>query len=219
MLKIISTAILGLLLASLSLTSVGCQAAAPTPPDEVSPGVLYPEVAGRRVVTRQEIIPPTPAFNFRLTAQSGSRVSLADLRGKVVAITFIYTNCPDACPLLAANYLQIQREFPEALERGDLALVLITTDPERDTPERLRQYTQALGGKWLFLTGSLAEMETVWREYGVYREVRERTKEIIIYHSYITYLLDRQGMNRIKHVGVWYPRDLIPDIGALLEER
>jgi protein SCO1/2 len=202
------------LLISLSAVLIACQPA-PTPTG-VSPAVTHPEIAGRRVVSREEVKPPVPAYNFRLTNHTGSPVSLEDLRGQVVVLSFLYTGCPDACPILGANYLAIEREFSDAVKRGDLALVFVTVDPERDTPERLRGYTQAMGGTWFFLSGSVAELLEVWQQYGVHREVIERTKEVIVYHSYMTYLIDRQGMSRIKHIGVWYTHEVIPDIRQLL---
>ncbi|MAG35576.1 MAG: hypothetical protein CL878_04935 [Dehalococcoidia bacterium] len=161
---------------------------------------------------------PAPAPSFRLTDRSGGPLSLRDLRGRTVVLSFIYTHCPDACPLLAANYVQIQREFATALDQDNLALVFVTVDPERDSPQRLEQYTQAMGGRWFFLTGSMAEVAEVWRGYELHREVRERTKELVVFHSYKTFLIDKEGMVRIKHTGVWYPRDIIPDVRRLLTE-
>lgn len=203
-----------------ALALLACQPkAAPFPTLEPeSPGITYPEIAGRRVITREVVNPPQPAPPFRLTDQVNRPFSLSDLEGRIVILSFIYTHCPDACPLLAANYLQVQREFPEAMDQEDLALIFVTVDPERDTPERLAHYTNGLGGRWLFLTGSMAEVEEVWRKYDVHREVRERTKELVVFHSYKTYLIDRKGKIRFKHIGVWYPQDIIPDIRMLLEE-
>ena len=185
---------------------------------EQSPGVDHPETAGFRVITRTELENPKPAFNFELTDQNNSPVSLQDLRGQVVMITFIYTHCPEACPLVAANFVAVQNRLPEAIDSHQLALVLVTTDPARDTPDRLQKYTNALQGKWSFLTGSLEEVQTVWDGYDVYWEIKERTKEVVVYHSYKTYLIDQSGDIRFEFVGVWYPDDIIPDILKLIEE-
>ena len=203
------------------LVTLSCQGRAtpaPTPTEGPSPGVTHLEIAGRRVVKREVVDPPEPAPGFHLIDRSGKPLSLEDLQGKVVVLSFIYTNCPEACPLLAANFVQLQREFAAALDQGDLALVFITMDPERDTLQRLQQYTTALGGRWFFLRGSQAELQKVWQEYGIYREVRERTRQVIIYHSYKTFLIDRKGRLRIRYLGIWYPRDVIPDVRQLLEE-
>ncbi len=161
-------------------------------------------------------MPPAPAYNLRLVDRSGSAIALQDLAGAVVLISFTYTNCPEACPLLTAGYLQLQQRFSHPLEQGALRLVFITTDPERDTPARLQDYTEGVGGRWLFLSGDLATLETVWDRFGIYREVRQEIREIVVYHSYKSYLIDRLGRIRHRYVGVWQPSDLIQDIQSLL---
>lgn len=187
-------------------------------PNDISPGVEHPDTAGFRVVTRTELNPPIPAFNFHLVDQYNAPISLEDLRGQVVMVTFIYTHCPEACPLVAANFKTVQNEMIEYVDNGDLTQVLITTDPERDTPERLLKYTNALDAQWHFLTSDLETLQEVWDNYDVYWEIKERTKEVVVYHSYKTYLIDKQGRIRYEYVGVWFPDDIIPDIKRLLSE-
>jgi len=183
---------------------------------ERSPGVEHPESAGFRVISREEIKPIVPAFNFSLTDQSGEQLSLSDLDGSVVMITFLYTHCPEACPLVAANFRSVQDQMSSAIDSDELVQVLVTTDPERDTPERLIRYSQALGGDWYFLTGTMQEVQEVWDAYNIYREVKERTAEIVVFHSYKTYLIDQNGNLNFEFVGVWYPEDIIPDIQNML---
>ncbi|MDH5508232.1 MAG: SCO family protein [Anaerolineae bacterium] len=185
---------------------------------EQSPGVDHPDSAGFRVITRNEITPPKPAFNFQLTDQTNSPLSLEDLRGSVVLITFLYTHCPEACPIVAANVRGVQEKLIDDVTQKDLSLVLITTDPENDDPQRLNSYTQALGGQWHFLTGSMDLMQEVWSKYDIFWEIKDRTQEIVVYHSYKTYLIDRDGQIRFIFVGVWFPDDIIPDIINLLGE-
>jgi protein SCO1/2 len=90
---------------------------------------------------------------FSLTERDGRRVALSDLKGKVWIVNFIYTNCPDTCPIQSAQMKQLQDEFSS---EKDMRLVSITVDPERDTPEVLTKYAarfDADSSKWLFLTG------------------------------------------------------------------
>lgn len=185
---------------------------------EKSPGVEHPETAGFRVITREEIDPPVPAFEFSLTDQSGETINLVDMRGSVVMITFLYTHCPEACPLVAANFRNVQDQLSAAIDKKELIQVLVTTDPERDTPERLKRYSQALGGRWYFLTGNMQDVQEVWDGYEIYREVRERTEEIVVFHSYKTYLIDQEGNLKFEFVGVWYPDDILPDIQNMLNQ-
>src|SRR5262249_51620943 len=99
-----------------------------------------------------------PAPSFVLTSQDGKPVALADLRGKVVAVAFMYTGCPDICPLLTDKMARVQDELGAAFG-AKVAFVSITLDPEHDTPAVLKDYAKAWGAKldaWLFLTGSAA---------------------------------------------------------------
>lgn len=201
--------------------TLGLAACGPSSPDytpDISPGVEHPDTAGFRVVTRSQLDAPIPAFNFELVNQDNDIVRLEDFRGQVVMIAFIYTHCPEACPLVAANFRSVQNELIHAVDQGSLAQVLITTDPARDTPARLLRYTNAMYAHWDFLTGDLDVLKEVWDRYDVYWEIKERTQEVVVFHSYKTYLIDKQGRIRYEFVGVWFPDDIIPDIELLLAE-
>ena len=112
--------------------------------------------------------------DFHLTGQDGRTVRTADLRGKVVAIDFIYTRCPlpDVCPRLAANFALLQRQFRDRCGR-DLVLLSVTVDPDFDTPAVLADYARRwdAGPAWLFLTGDVAPLgaalgEIYWADEG-----------------------------------------------------
>lgn len=97
---------------------------------------------------------------FSLIERSGRRVELSDLTGKVWVANFIYTHCPDTCPLQSAEMVKVQADFAE---EKDLRLISITVDPERDTVLVLSQYAKRYGAdpeRWLFLTG---EKKTIYR--------------------------------------------------------
>ncbi len=183
-----------------------------------SPAVHHPEISGFRSVKRELVAQPWSAFNFQLTNYDGTPTGLTDLAGRVVLVSFTYTNCHEACPLLTEGYLMIQEKFPEQLKAQSLALVFITTDPERDTTDRLREYTMGRGAKWLFLTGSTQELKSVWDRYGIYWEIQKRLEEIVVYHSYKTFLIDERGDVRYQYEGVWQPADVMNDIETLLKE-
>ena len=94
--------------------------------------------------------------DFSLTERSGRQVGGSDLRGKVWIANFIYTHCPDTCPLQSGQMARLQAEFAA---EGGVRLVSITVDPERDTPEVLSRYADRFGAapdRWLFLTGERA---------------------------------------------------------------
>jgi protein SCO1/2 len=209
-----------LLLATLFLViGVACSGEAEeVAPLEESIGVTHPETAGFRVVTREELDPPRLAADIELTDQHGELFKLDDQRGKVVMIGFLYTNCPEACPLVAANFVQVRNQISSDPNADDLVQVLISTDPENDTQDRRKVYTRGIGGDWYFLGGETDEVSQVWDAYNVFRDVQERNVEVVVYHSYLTYLLDREGRIRYEHVGVWYPNDYTPDVQYLLSE-
>jgi protein SCO1/2 len=98
-----------------------------------------------------QIFGAVPEFSF--TETNGRRVTLADLKGKVWIVNFIYTNCPDTCPIQSAQMRQIQEDLQND---KDLRLVSITVDPMRDTPQVLSQYAKRFSAdpaRWFFLTG------------------------------------------------------------------
>jgi len=159
-----------------------------------------------------------PAPQFALTAESGERVALTDLRGKVVAVTFIYTTCTDTCPLLTAKMAEIQRRLGR--DFGPLIqFVSITVDPEVDTPPVLRAYAKAQGANvegWRFLTGTPGAIAEVLRRYGVYARKGQRGG---VEHLFLTSLIDRSGMLRIQYLGVRFdPGEMYRDLQKLLRE-
>ena len=131
--------------------------------------------------------------DFALTDQSGRRLALSHLRGKTVALNFIYTSCPlpNYCFRLSNNFARLQKRFANRLGK-DLVLLTITFDPVHDRPEILAKYATAWKAdpnSWHFLTGSLAEIQAVCRPYGVTAWAGEGA----VTHSLHTVIIDRQG--------------------------
>jgi protein SCO1/2 len=159
-----------------------------------------------------------PAPEFTLTNQDGQRASLSALRGKVVAITFIYTTCVDTCPLLTAKMASLQgrlgRDFGPRVQ-----FLSISVDPARDTPEVLKRYAEthgAQGAGWTFLTGTPAEIRTVAKHYGVYYR---KTPRGDVDHTFLTSLVDRDGILRVQYLGVRFdPNELLRDLQTLVRE-
>lgn len=116
-----------------------------------------------------------PVPDFALTSEAGQPVRLAGLRGKVVAINFLYTRCPlpDVCPRLAANFATLQRRFGGRMG-ADLMFLSVTVDPDFDTPTVLAEYARRWGAKspgWRFLTGDVSRLaaalgEVYWTDEG-----------------------------------------------------
>jgi protein SCO1 len=148
---------------------------------------------------RLPIIGPAPEFT--LISQDGARISLADYRGKVVALTFIFASCTDTCPLLTDKMARVQDALGDKFG-ARINFISITVDPKRDTPEVLKEYATNFGANlagWAFLTGDPAMIRDVERRYGVFVET---TASGDINHTFLTSLIDPRGMLRVQYLGV-----------------
>jgi protein SCO1/2 len=161
-------------------------------------------------------IGPAPAFS--LTTQDSTRLSLKQLRGKVVVVTFIYTSCADTCPLLTAKMAGLQARL--GMDFGaKVFFVAITVDPEQDTPAILKRYAETHGvdlAGWAFLTGTPSEIREVARQYGVVYKKRPRGD---VDHTFLTSIVDTSGILRVQYMGVRFaPDEFLRDLQSLLPE-
>jgi protein SCO1/2 len=158
------------------------------------------------------------APDFALVDQDGASITLGDFRGKVLAVAFIYTWCPDVCPLLTDKMAEVQDALGEEFGK-EIAFVSITVDPERDTPEVLKEYAEAYGAQpegWSFLTGTPAAIGAVARGFGV---AVARGAGGDPDHTLLTSLVDRQGMIRLQYLGYRFdPEEFRRDLLSLLAE-
>jgi len=158
-----------------------------------------------------------PAPNFALISQDGVPVALRDFRGKVVAVTFIYTFCPDICPMLTAKMAEVQDDLGRDFG-AKIAFISITVDPERDTPDVLKEYARAYGANfagWTFLTGSPPAIRDVAHRYGV---VVATAGDGSVDHTLLTSLIDPRGMLRVQYLGMRFdPDEFRRDLLSLLD--
>ena len=190
-----------------------------------------------------ELTAREPAPEFTLLDQFGEETSLRDQRGKVVALTFLYTNCPDICPLTAHSLGKAHEALGEDAAR--VSIIAISVDPARDTPQQVRAYSQQRNmlDKWSFLTGSEEELSLLWEAY--YLSV-ERTGDsgdaieslgtdlareslasseglsekaaYLVTHSAPVYLIDQEGTMRSVITDLTLdPKPLVHDIRLLLK--
>jgi protein SCO1/2 len=160
-----------------------------------------------------------PAPEFTLTKQDGKRLALKDLRGKALAVTFIFASCADTCPLLTAKMAGIQNRLGSDFG-GKIYFVSITVDAERDTPEVLKRYAEghkANPAGWAFLTGTPAEIREVAKRYGIYYK---KTPRGDVDHTFLTSLVDQNGTLRVQYMGVKFdPDEMLRDLQSLMRER
>jgi protein SCO1 len=173
--------------------------------DPSSNGSLLPKIA--------------PAPEFSLTSQDGEQLKLADFRGKVVAVTFIYTLCTNTCPVLTPMMSFVQDRLGADFG-AKIAFVSITVDPEHDTPEVLREYAQAFGANlagWAFLTGPPAAIREVTRRYGVFAS-KNTSGEVD--HTFLTSIIDPRGILRVQYLGARFnPEEFQRDLLSLVDEQ
>jgi len=105
-----------------------------------------------------------PAPDFTLTDYNGQSVSLSQFRGKVVLFSFGFTHCPNICPATLSHFAAIREALPEAM-RDQVEFLFISVDPERDTPERLKEYVPFFHEDFLGLTGTEAALRDIVYRY------------------------------------------------------
>lgn len=157
----------------------------------------------------------TPAPDFRLTDQNGRMVALSDLRGKIVVLTFVYTKCQDVCPLIAAKLNTVYDQLGESVKQT--AFVAVSVSPEDDTPDSIREFSRKfqMEGKWIYLSGSRAQLQSVWQAYYLYiaTPVPPNTQ---VEHQTRVVLIDREGRERVNFSRDFDPNDLAYDLRLLI---
>lgn len=168
---------------------------------------------GERTVTGQGFAgatrpPGIPPADFGVRDEHGRMLRLADLRGRPVVVTFLYTTCEDSCPLTA-------QQIRVALDDlgHDVPVVAVSVDPANDTPRRARSFAleQRMQGRMRWALGDARQLERIWRAYGIQPQTVEQD------HTAATVLLDGEGRQRVGFAtSVLTPDGLAHDI-ALLE--
>jgi len=165
-----------------------------------------------RAVGVGELVP-----DFALTDQTGKTVRLSGMRGEPVAVTFLYTQCPvsTACPMTTAKFSRLDAMLKE---KNFGRLLVVTVDPQRDTPKALAEYArkaEADGKRWKFLTGDTKSVAEVATNFGV--TYYPQGAQIV--HSQAVAVVDREGrLSTIYYGDDWQPEDLLRDLTRTLHE-
>lgn len=129
---------------------------------------------------------------FRLTTHDGKVLSSEDLAGSPFAVFFGFTHCPEVCPTTLSEISHVFDDLGE--EAGDLTVLFITVDPERDTPEVLRDYVSSFTGRIVGLSGTPEQIADVAKAYRVfYEKVPTSDGGYTMNHSAAIYLMGRDG--------------------------
>jgi protein SCO1/2 len=172
-----------------------------------------------KLLPRATILEPGDAVpDVSFTDQTGASRRLSDWRGKVVALTFIYTRCPipNFCPLMDRHFAAVQRQVKaEALLDSRVHLVSISFDPEHDTPEVLAKHAARVGadpGQWSFVTAPWEVIDPFARVFGVAIMRDDKpTQEIL--HNLRTAIIGKDGrLVRVLNGNEWTPEELMTAI-------
>jgi protein SCO1 len=155
------------------------------------------------------ITPPWPAPEIKLTDHKAQPFMLSSQRGKVLLLYFGYVNCPDECPLTMAH-LKLARERL-GNQAKNVQVVMVSTDPARDTPQALQDFMTHFDPSFLGLTGTLQELQKVWKDYGVTVEDSGET------HSVYLYVIDPSGNVRETFMPDSEPEEIAHDVRLLLK--
>ncbi len=163
------------------------------------------------------------APDFALQDAKGRPVGLADFRGKVVVLHFIYAGCPDVCPLHAERIAEIQEMVNVTPMKELVQFVTITTDPSGDTPDVLKAYGPAHGldpVNWTFLTSGQDQPEDMTRKLAEqFGHKFTLTDEGLQLHSVVTHVIDRNGMLVANFHGLRFePTNLVLFVNALTND-
>src|SRR5438067_7050515 len=152
-----------------------------------------------------------PRLNFHLSA-NGEPVSSEDFRGKVVALYFGYTHCPDVCPTTIANLAQMA----EKVNSPDIRVLFVTVDPERDTDAVMADYAKAFSSQVVGLRGSDNQLADLARRYRVAYQVQKGPPYEVM-HSNAVFFFDRDGKARLVTTDTSDPSAMAEDVKRLLE--
>jgi protein SCO1 len=157
-----------------------------------------------------------PAPDFALTDHHGNPVRLADFREETVLLFFGFTHCPDVCPLTLMRLGEVLEGLGRRAERA--RILLVTVDPERDTPEVLDAYVRRFGPRVTGLTGDPATLEAMRRAYGVYAQMHpgHGDGEPMVMHTDAVFGIDRSGQLRVLLHADGPEEELRADIRTLL---
>jgi protein SCO1 len=154
--------------------------------------------------------------SFELTDHTGKPRRLEDFRGKAVVLFFGFTHCPDICPTTLADISHAIKQLGSDADR--VQMLMVSIDPERDTPESLAKYVTAFDPRFLGMYGDAAATQRTAKEFKVYYEKRKTGSSYSVDHSGQSYVIDPQGRLRlfVRHDRI--ASDLAPDLKTLLAD-
>jgi protein SCO1/2 len=165
------------------------------------------------------IVPAGDALpEFSLLDQEGNAVDRGLFEGQWDLVFFGFTNCPDICPTTLQMLAQVRKRLDAAGVMPVPRIVLVSVDPERDTPEALARYTSAFGENIVGITGDIAEIEKLTRSLGIYFASTEPADDgsYSVDHSAVVLVLNPNGRFRALFSGQHRVEDFVHDLPIIL---
>ena len=179
----------------------------------VAANLLFAGQAGFRGTAYNEPYPLAPYFE--LTDSNGDLFRLSDQRGKTVLLFFGYTSCPDVCPTTLAELNLALKEVGD--KASSVQVVFVSVDPDRDTPQRVQEYVSRFNPSFIGLSGTTTELQNIWTDYDIFREIVQSDSGIIVNHTARTILIDNDVKMRLSY-GFGTPvDDIVHDLELILK--
>jgi protein SCO1 len=162
-----------------------------------------------------ELSPPTTAPPLALHNYLGKEVNLASYRGKAVLVTFLYTNCPDICPLITSN-LRVAQNLMGPKVASKVQIIAVSVDPKGDTPKAVAKFLarHEMTGRMQYLVGSPHELARVWKAWGVGSEADAQQPQFVN-HSGLIYGITATGKRTTLYAPSFKPADVAHDVPLL----
>ena len=159
-----------------------------------------------------QVTPPRTAPPIQLHDAAGTAVTLAAQRGRYVLVTFLYTHCPDVCPLIAQNLNAALRSL--GADASGVRVLAVSVDPKGDTPAAVRAYAKRmhLVPQFRYLIGTRAELRRTWASWNVL-SVQESAG--LVDHIAYTALVDPAGKERVLYGAQVHAKDVLHDLRVL----
>jgi protein SCO1/2 len=164
--------------------------------------------------------PPRDVEDFTLTSHRGEPISLSDLRGNLVLMTFGYTHCPDICPITINEFKNIQQELED--DADEVRFVFVSVDGQRDTPQTIADFfrVRRIDEGFIGLTGEDDVLQRMKVDYGVDYKLNEPREDgyYLVDHTAGSFLLDREGRWVVRYTYGTEPDVIIEDIREMLRQ-
>jgi protein SCO1 len=175
----------------------------------------HAQASARRYQASALLSPPSPAPPLALHNYLGQPVNIASYKGKAVLVTFLYTNCPDICPLITSN-LRVALNLMGPAKASKAQIIAVSVDPRGDTPKAVAAFLarHEMTGRMQYLIGSAHELAKVWKAWGVGSE-RDAEQPQFINHSGLIYGVDGSGDRVTLYASSFQPSEIAHDVPLL----